>query len=95
MLRELAGEDEPDGGLYFPARQRLLLVLLHQAARLDRDFVEGVEDERIEDRDGLFGDGNLGMYLLRRSKKMGKGTQGKTTIDTPDRGETWRSTRAM
>ena len=83
MLRQLAGENQPNGRLDLTARQRLFVILFHEPPGLTGELLEGVNDQRIENGDGLLCDRKFRVHLLRSSKKMAKGTRGKTTIHTP------------
>eukprot|EP00302_Diacronema_sp_CCMP2436_P034485 CAMPEP_0179991456 /NCGR_PEP_ID=MMETSP0984-20121128/4999_1 /TAXON_ID=483367 /ORGANISM="non described non described, Strain CCMP 2436" /LENGTH=96 /DNA_ID=CAMNT_0021910757 /DNA_START=542 /DNA_END=829 /DNA_ORIENTATION=- len=53
VLGKLAGKDQADGRLDLAGRERALLVVAHELARLDGDALEGVVDERVHDRHGL------------------------------------------
>ena len=50
VLGQFAGQDQADGGLDLARRQRALLVVVHQLARLVRDLVERVVHEGVHDR---------------------------------------------
>lgn len=64
MLRQLAGEQEPHGGLHLPGRDRGPLVVVGQTGRLGGDALEDVVHERVHDRHRLTGDTGVGMDLL-------------------------------
>eukprot|EP00295_Goniomonas_pacifica_P035014 CAMPEP_0175956144 /NCGR_PEP_ID=MMETSP0108-20121206/32907_1 /TAXON_ID=195067 ORGANISM="Goniomonas pacifica, Strain CCMP1869" /NCGR_SAMPLE_ID=MMETSP0108 /ASSEMBLY_ACC=CAM_ASM_000204 /LENGTH=89 /DNA_ID=CAMNT_0017283111 /DNA_START=53 /DNA_END=319 /DNA_ORIENTATION=+ len=64
VLGELAGQEEADGGLDLPGSESATLVVAHEAARLGRDLVEQVVDERVHHRHAALADAGVGVDLL-------------------------------
>ena len=65
MLRQLAGQQETNGGLNFPAADGRALVVVGKSGRLRSDALVDVVDERIHDAHRLAGNSSVGMHLLQ------------------------------
>jgi hypothetical protein len=65
VLRELAGEDEADGGLDLPGGDGGLLVVPGELGGLGSELLEDVVDEGVHDGHGLGGDADVGVDLLQ------------------------------
>jgi len=65
MFGQLAGQQEPDGRLYFSARYRRATVVVCQTARLGCYALEDVVDEAVHDGHCLRGDARVRMDLLQ------------------------------
>ena len=59
------GQEEADGGLYFAAAERVLLVVVRETRRLAGDALEDVVHEGVHDRHRLRADSRVGMHLLQ------------------------------
>lgn len=64
MLRKLTGKAKTDGGLNFPARERLALVVSRETDSFRGETVEGVVYERVHDRHGSARDSGVRVHLL-------------------------------
>jgi len=64
MPRQLTRQHEPDGGLDFPRREGLAVLVAQKAVRLVRDLLENVVQERVHDRHRLLRQTRFGMALL-------------------------------
>ena len=64
MLRELTGEQQAHGGLHLLRSERLLFIVLDEAARLLRNLLKDIVDEAAHDVHGLLGDRGVGVVLL-------------------------------
>ena len=64
VLGELAREQQADGRLDLPGRERRLLVVPREADGLDRETVKGVVHEGVHDRHGPAGDARVRVHLL-------------------------------
>ena len=65
VLGQLAGEQEPDGGLDLPGGDGRPLVVVGQAGRLGGDALEDVVDEAVHDAHRLGGNSGVGVDLLQ------------------------------
>ena len=64
VLGQLTRQQETHGRLDLAARDGGLAVVLGQAARLGRDALKDVVDERVHDVHGLGADAGVGVHLL-------------------------------
>ena len=64
VLRELAREDQPDGGLDLARGDGRLLVVAREPGGLEGDLLEDVVDERVHDAHRLGGDAGVRVHLL-------------------------------
>ena len=71
MLGELTGENQSDGSLDLARTEDSLSVVSDQATSLRSDLLEGVVDQRVQDRDGSLADSDLGVNLLQDSDDVG------------------------
>src|SRR5678816_1888436 len=65
VLGQLAGQQEPDGRLYFAARDGRAAVVVCQTARFGCYALEDVVDEAVHDGHRLGRDARIGMNLLQ------------------------------
>ncbi len=65
MLRQLSREVESDSSLDFPARDRVLLVVVSQSGSFSGNSFEYVIDKRVHDAHGLGGDTSVRVDLLQ------------------------------
>ena len=65
MLGEFTWEDEPDGSLDFPRRERTLVAVTNKATTFLSDAVKGVVDQVVEDGNSSLADTSLGVNLLQ------------------------------
>ncbi|GER54348.1 nucleobase-ascorbate transporter 12 [Striga asiatica] len=65
VLGELAGEDEPDGGLDLARRDGRLFVVTRQPRRLHDELLEDVVDEAVHYPHGLARDPDVWVNLLQ------------------------------
>lgn len=65
VLGELAWEQQTDGRLDFPGRDRRALVVARQAASLAGNALKQIADEVIHDRHRLLGDARVWVHLLQ------------------------------
>lgn len=64
MLSELAGQEQPHGGLDLPRGDRRPLVVVSETRSFGGDAFEDVVHEGVHDRHGLARDTGIGMDLL-------------------------------
>ena len=69
MLGQLAGEDEPYGGLDLARADGRLLVVGSELGRFCCDALEDVVDEGVEDGHGAVGDAGVWVDLLEDWKR--------------------------
>ena len=67
MLGELTWENEPDGSLDFSRSENSLVVVTNKTTSFRCDLLEGVVDQRVQNRDGSLADTNLRVNLLEDS----------------------------
>ena len=70
VLSELTGENQSDGSLDLARAEHSLSVVSDQATSLRSDLLEGVVDQRVQDRDGSLADSDLGVNLLEDSDNV-------------------------
>ena len=71
VLREVAREDEPDGGLDFAGAQGVPIVHVDEAGAFAGDPLEDVSDERVHDKHGLVRDTDVRVDLLEDLEDVG------------------------
>lgn len=65
VLGQFSRQQEPDGGLDLPGRDRRAFIVVSQTRRLGGDALEDVVDKAIHYAHSLAGDPGVRMYLLQ------------------------------